>query len=228
MEAYKRALGNGKTSDKRLPLMLIGQHRAGKTSLMKSLKGVCFDPHEGTTVGIDVDPSYFKVSTESWKTGTSNDDQNSDTATSCDYHTARYIVNSLETETKRGELFTAAEEGYYSDVNEGSTDSPSNVQLESGEILGASRETLSYLGKPGPNVTPPLASTDENQEQVNLSTKNWPEFEEVAAITESFLRGHLDDNRDDIYSTFWDFAGQSVFYVTHPLFLTARAIYCLY
>jgi len=25
----------------------------------------------------------------------------------------------------------------------------------------------------------------------------------------------------------WDFAGQSVYYVTHPLFLTARAIYLL-
>ena len=227
VEAYERALASGKTSDKRLPLMLIGQHRAGKTSLMKSLKGICFDPQEGSTVGIDVDPSYFKVSTETWKTGTSNDDQNSDRATSCDYHTARYIVNSFQTETKRAELFTTAEEGYYSDVNEVSIDSPSNVQLESGEILGASRETLPYLGNPGPNVTLPLASTDENQEQVNLSTKNWPEFEEVAAMTESFLRGDLDDNGDDIYSTFWDFAGQSVFYVTHPLFLTARAIYCL-
>ena len=227
MEAYKRALADGKTSDKRFPLMLIGQHGAGKTSLMNSLKGICFDPQEGSTVGIDVDPSYCKVSTESWKTGTSNDDQNSDKATSCDYHTARYIVNSLETETKRAELFTAAEEGYHSDVNEVSTDSPSNVLLESGEILGTSRKTLPKLGNPGPNVTPPLASADRNQEQVSLSTKNWPEFEEVAAMTESFLRGDLDDNRDDIYSTFWDFAGQSVFYVTHPLFLTARAIYCL-
>ena len=31
----------------------------------------------------------------------------------------------------------------------------------------------------------------------------------------------------DVYSTMWEFAGQSVYYVTHPLFLTARAMSCL-
>ena len=49
--------------------MLIGQDRAGKTSLKKSLKGICFDPEEDSTVGIEVDPSHCKVSTETWKTG---------------------------------------------------------------------------------------------------------------------------------------------------------------
>ena len=100
--------------------MLIGQHRAGKTSLMKSLKGICYNPQEDNTVGIEVDPSYFKVTTEPWVTGKSSEDQTS-------------------------------------------------------------------------------------------------EFEEVAAVT-----GDL-----DVCSNFWDFAGDSVFYNTHPLFLTSRAIYCL-
>ena len=44
--------------------MLIGQGGAGKTSTKKSLKGIRFDPNEDRTVGIDVDPSHFKVSTE--------------------------------------------------------------------------------------------------------------------------------------------------------------------
>ena len=59
--------------------MLIGQHRAGKTSLMKSLKGICYNPQEDSTVGIEVDPSYFKVTTETWVTGKSSEDQTSDT-----------------------------------------------------------------------------------------------------------------------------------------------------
>ena len=41
--------------------MLIGQDRAGKTSLKKSLLGLPFDPEEQSTVGIEVDPSSFKV-----------------------------------------------------------------------------------------------------------------------------------------------------------------------
>ena len=32
---------------------------------------------------------------------------------------------------------------------------------------------------------------------------------------------------DDIYSVLWDFAGQSVYYETHQLFLTSKAIYLL-
>ena len=41
--------------------MLIGQDRAGKTSLKKSLLGLPFDPEEQSTVGIEKDPSLFKV-----------------------------------------------------------------------------------------------------------------------------------------------------------------------
>jgi len=41
----------------------------------------------------------------------------------------------------------------------------------------------------------------------------------------------LEDNKvmdkEDIYSVLWDFGRQSVYYVTHPLFLTSRAIYLL-
>ena len=41
--------------------MLIGQDRAGKTSLKKSLIGLPFDPKENSTQGIEVDPSIFHV-----------------------------------------------------------------------------------------------------------------------------------------------------------------------
>ena len=34
-------------------------------------------------------------------------------------------------------------------------------------------------------------------------------------------------DEEEIYSVFWDFGGESVYYVTHPLFLKTRGIYCL-
>ena len=46
-------------------VMLIGQNRAGKTSLKKSLLGISFDPGEPSTDGIEVDPSKFEVDVES-------------------------------------------------------------------------------------------------------------------------------------------------------------------
>ena len=41
--------------------MLIGQDRAGKTSLKKSLIGLPFNRNENSTKGIEVDPSIFEV-----------------------------------------------------------------------------------------------------------------------------------------------------------------------
>ena len=47
--------------------MFIGQSQSGKTSLKRSLKGEDFNPGEISTIGIETDPSYGKVSTEVWK-----------------------------------------------------------------------------------------------------------------------------------------------------------------
>ena len=88
LEAYKKALAEGKTCDKRVPVMLIGRDRSGKTSLKKSLRGEPFNPDEDSTVGIDVDPSYFKVSTEIWKIGEKDQERNSETPISYEYRVA--------------------------------------------------------------------------------------------------------------------------------------------
>ena len=47
--------------------MLIGQDRAGKTSLKKSLIGLPFNPKEKSTDGIQVDPSTFQLDVDEVK-----------------------------------------------------------------------------------------------------------------------------------------------------------------
>ena len=59
--AFQRALKKGKVRVYRGRIMLIGQNRAGKTSLKKSLLGMAFDPGEPSTEGIEVDPSRFEM-----------------------------------------------------------------------------------------------------------------------------------------------------------------------
>jgi hypothetical protein len=56
-----QALEEGEVQVYRGRIMLIGQDRAGKTSLKKSLLGLPFDPEEPSTVGVNVDPSSFCV-----------------------------------------------------------------------------------------------------------------------------------------------------------------------
>ena len=210
LKAYKEALARGETSVRRVPLMLIGQGGAGKTSTKKSLKGICFDLNEDRTDGIDVDPSYFKVSTETWRTGEQGQDQNSDTAVYLDYHLARCIADSLKTQENSIQWNT-------------DRDSLDSEIIEVPEQPITTEESRDKDQKEEAAAAKRSSRGDLNDDSFSLSTVP----EEVAAVTERFLRGGGHDSREDIHFTFWDFAGQSVYYVTHPLFLTARAIFFL-
>ena len=53
--AFQMAMQTGKVKVYRGRIMLLGQHRAGKTSLKKSLLGLPFDPEQESTVGVEVD-----------------------------------------------------------------------------------------------------------------------------------------------------------------------------
>ena len=206
--------------------MLIGQHRAGKTSLKKSLRGICFDPKEDSTVGIDVDPSYFKVTTETWKTGTTEKDQNHDAAISFDRHAAMLVVENLKRDGESVLLEDCVEE-IESTLDIEVTEIPKQPgpkktpkDAEHVEIPSETRDTLS-----GDAHQVPPRPSGGNSEVSDRFVPCVPE--DVAEATETLLQGGWEDGREHIYSTLWDFSGQSVYYVTHPLFLTARAIYCL-
>ena len=53
MQMYQKALRDGFVNVYRGRIFLIGQDRAGKTSLKKTLLGMPFDPKEESTEGID-------------------------------------------------------------------------------------------------------------------------------------------------------------------------------
>ena len=59
--AYQSALKYGAVNVYRGRVLLIGQDRAGKTSLKKSLIGLPFNSKEKSTDGIEVDPSKFQL-----------------------------------------------------------------------------------------------------------------------------------------------------------------------
>ena len=58
---YENALKEGSVSVYRGRVLLVGQDRAGKTSLKKSLLGLPFNPKEPSTEGIEVDPSVCEI-----------------------------------------------------------------------------------------------------------------------------------------------------------------------
>ena len=65
--AYEKALRDGFVNVYRGRIFLIGQDRAGKTSLKKSLLGLPFDPEEQSTEGIEVQASTCEIEVEQVK-----------------------------------------------------------------------------------------------------------------------------------------------------------------
>ena len=68
LAAYHRALETGgSTYDKRVKVVLVGQDRAGKTSLGKALRGEPFDEAEPSTDGVQVFPAVKNAGTGAWR-----------------------------------------------------------------------------------------------------------------------------------------------------------------
>ena len=199
MEAYNKALAEGKTFDNRVPVMLIGQDRSGKTSLKKSLRGEPFNPDEESTVGIEVDPSHFRVSTEIWKAGEKQQETITETSTSYEYHIARATVENL----KQGK--SVLEEK----IPMGATVLANDDLFSASSQDPSSPGTSSMDSELGSNIPNNIPKDIENE------------------MLKIMQNDHLMEEEEGIYSVLWDFAGQLVYYTTHPLFLTPRAMYLL-
>ena len=263
LEAYNKALTEGKTRVKRIPIMLIGQERSGKTSLKKSLQGLQFNPNEDSTVGIDADPSYFKVTTEIWRTGKKDQAANKkETAAPYEHHVARVVFENLREQGLTSEvktvdkskvlhisptIFTEAQSvnernEIPEDPSELSTaiihdhvglsaDSFSTTQIIETEEDYADSSTSSWRAQHA-SVGSRVSQTTENYPAETKARDNTFSLEMMPEEIETLikeLRDKVDkrESEDDIYSVLWDFAGESVYYETHQLFLTSRAIYLL-
>ena len=234
LEAYYKALEEGKTRVRRIPVMLIGQARSGKTSLKKSLKGIPFNPHEDSTVGIDVDPSYFKVTTETWKIVEEDQATNKVAKSYFEFNLGREVLKNLKPDETLPQTDTEAPS--VSERNDVTEDLPSRG-----------------LGRPDAPSIRSLARTHSKTEKGDShafeTTENYKSYTEQAigkqtkakddapspqktlrdieSLMSDLLAVGQMEGEDDIYSVLWDFAGESVYYETHTLFLTSRAIFLL-
>ncbi len=257
LEAYNKAISEGKTFVNRVPAMLIGQDRSGKTSLKKSLMGKPFNPDEDSTVGIDADPSYFQVSTEVWKAGKKDQENDSEISISYEKHAARLTVENLRQEDSTpndsvsesihtGEILqdniflaSVSRDVTAATANSDAPVSRSHVSAEEDNIEFVSESSASDLPNASSHDNTKLSELSEEPRSLatpQIETSKNPELggnipdmpEDIAAMIEMRLK-EVDsvEDEENIISVLWDFGGQSVYYTTHPLFLTSRAIFLL-
>ena len=252
----------GRTCVKRLPVMLIGQERTGKTSLKKSLKGEAFNANEGSTDGIEVDPSYFQVSAEIWKTGEKNDETESESEISFECRAAAQLIfkslkeeensmnvleslvaehditsgpDSEEPSSNNTKLCVVAEnEETFQPSEEPNTGSSGSFADQSIAASGLLEETITDSAANSGNDSVTREKREETTREsevyssVECKEENYshlfvPELpEDIATLVKKLL-----EEDEEIYSVLWDFGGQSVYYSTHPIFLSAKAIYIL-
>lgn len=66
-DAYRRALTSGKTNDKRVKVLLIGDDGVGKTSVGKALKGEEFNENEAERDGVLMSEAIKNATTKPWR-----------------------------------------------------------------------------------------------------------------------------------------------------------------
>ena len=227
--------------------MIIGQARTGKTSLKKSLKGELFNPNEESTEGIETDPSYFKVTTDVWRTSSNSEDTETEPEFLLDRQVAQNIAKGLKEEERLGDPSRSKIKPSVKDfkvVERSEANSPPTERSrESGSnriepSLQDSKVVENDKAPPLPtevSVEPEETKTSSSvteQSESDPSPQDSKDHQKVPDNVAALVQELLKDNKkfmegDDMYSVIWDFGGQSVFYDTHPIFLTEKAIYVL-
>ena len=242
--------------------MIIGQARTGKTSLKKSLKGELFDPYEGSTEGIETDPSYFQVTTDIWRTDRNSEDTETEPEFLFDRQLAQKLFKGLKEKERLGDPSTSGTKPSVKDfqvvepskakptVKDFQEVEPSEANLPPTESSGESRsnrfEPSLQDSKAVENAKAPSLRTEVSVELEELKTsssvteqiegdpspQDSKDHQKVPENVAVWVEKLLKENKEfmegnDMYSVIWDFGGQSVFYDTHPIFLTEKAIYIL-
>ncbi|XP_067041884.1 uncharacterized protein [Acropora muricata] len=240
--AFQKAMKSGKVKVYRGRIMLLGQDRAGKTSLKKSLLGLPFDPEEESTVGVEVDRSKCELEVDevqNWMPSKRKKREMSE----FEEELARLIVMDLR-ETKANDNDSTAtdptvEEVKISDELEERKDYEEQMLSSDVDEPVTDTEEKSTIVEDGQKAfseQKPVDKNDSNELQLNINSTTLPnDVTDLVAINASDLvvryLGSL-QLEDDIKSkeavlTVWDFAGQHLYYASHSVFLSGRAVYIL-
>ena len=220
VKAYNKALEQGMTRVMRVPIMLIGQERSGKTSLKKSLKGHLFNDKEESTDGIEKDPNYFSITTEIWSTGEKDQQPDSESAVTLHHRVARLMVNDF-----MGKGEDAVQE-FSNSANMDSTSNSKGAGLKTTEIHLDTDAPAEDVEQTEPQSLVEIFQPKHDEEEFKKKQAKEEVPNATAARVEKLLK-EFRREEDKVYSILWDFGGQSVYYATHPLFLTGKAVYLL-
>ncbi|PFX11535.1 putative serine/threonine-protein kinase roco6 [Stylophora pistillata] len=225
--AYEAALKDGYVQVYRGRIILVGQDRTGKTSLKKSLLGLPFDPKQQSTKGIEVDPSKCEIDVDQAVKNWQLTRESKPGLLECSKDLAKIVVGRMcgadisqflkEETTEEGELELEDEvedvfKSKQVEEDEGFTDILQNSGNEH------STECKVENMQAEPDVMIDVSQPPDTEEHVY----QWLEYAQGKPFKSALLT-------EEPYVTMdvWDFAGQHLYYASHPIFLSQRALYIL-
>ncbi|KAK2559161.1 putative serine/threonine-protein kinase pats1 [Acropora cervicornis] len=214
--AYKRAKATGKTFDRRVKVLLIGQDRVGKTSVGRSLKGEPFRANETSTDGVKMHVPLKNPGVRPWKFCTMQGE-----TTAYHHKCAEYIGRELLAEAKAEE--TRAYEEFVNTFprptkRPRSTD---RLSLDSLELIVDLTEVPDIFGSPQ-NKSRMNEEWLSGTEQAGNSIPN-----EIVRLLDGKRKEEFAEIPNGIWPVIWDLAGQAVYRAIHPIFMSPQAVYVL-
>ncbi|XP_053390986.1 uncharacterized protein LOC128553824 [Mercenaria mercenaria] len=226
IDLYKKALQDGKISVHNIRVMVVGQYDVGKTTLTKRLLGEPVDiTKRASTNGIDVHVDRCKISL---KDGTWSLTKSDNTRKAIFHQLAKLFNKDGKQAEAQSEMNATSDTGNVLDDSSLDVDKAheqtTSAEHPVAEIEDrAETEIYSRIQTASVSRVSHLQSARKNDELVYekyaQSMRHLKKFIENVQIGEEHLEA------SDL--SLWDFAGQNVFYATHQVFFSRRAIYLL-
>nr|AOW69254.1 hypothetical protein [Calliactis polypus] len=224
--AYRKALQQGKVVVYRGRIMLVGQERAGKTSLKKSLLGLPFNPGEESTVGVEIDPSCCCVEVDNVKNWQRTD--HTHIVSDFDDNLARMIADDLKKVEDDREVKQEDESMDITQDEKGTMCQVVQQQLQ--EESGDDTKDGNVETEEPPTIPEIQEISEDNPTGRSMTPEPDRVPEDVTERVVQILQGlNLEESSTKPQTTIsiWDFAGQHLYYASHPVFLSPRAVYLL-
>jgi len=212
--AYHRALATGRTCDKRVKILLVGQDRVGKTSLGKSLRSEPFDENEPSTAGVQMIPPVKNAGIEAWR-----NPSHLERTTVFDHNIAATVSRELVEQPPERQSAKSLFERRSEQKRAGEGSSPGRQQAQPQETQQEHKDgnrTQDYVNNPlkeQPNIAEEKANDLPPEIRVLLKEQ---------LKEDSFSQGD-----DKIWPVIWDFAGQDIYRAIHPIFVSQEDIFLL-
>ncbi|XP_078384312.1 uncharacterized protein LOC144666796 isoform X3 [Oculina patagonica] len=224
-QAYEKALRDGYVNVYRRRILFIGPDRAGKTSLKKSLLGLPFDPKEQSTEGIEVNPSQCEIEVNRVKNWHSTH-ENKEGLLECSKDIAKMVTEKLcqtgtmdfGKDSKKAQTEETVNHPNKSDI---SSPSRKTKQVSTQEIVNSGEHIPDSRSENTPDEPDVMINATSPPDDVTKHVHQWLKYakgKRVSGITKEESVVSMD---------MWDFAGQHLYYASHPLFLSSQALYIL-